>query len=139
MLHYTLLQRIALGDEGAKQSLDVDEDKLRESVQMHLQNMFNVRQGSVSALDDYGLPDFNDLDMSSGYMKAVTEMRKAIKLALEKYEPRLDRVRVRYIQNDDNPLDLRFEINAHMAIPESPVRVRFHTMMANDGLCRVVG
>ena len=84
MLHYTLLQRIALGDEGAKQSLDVDEDKLRESVQMHLQNMFNVRQGSVSALDDYGLPDFNDLDMSSGYMKAVTEMRKAIKLALEK-------------------------------------------------------
>ncbi|BBB25264.1 type VI secretion system baseplate subunit TssE [Amphritea japonica] len=138
MLHYTLLQRVALGDEGAKQSLDVNEDKLRKSVQMHLQNMFNVRQGSVAALDDYGLPDFNDLDMSSGYMKAVTDMRKAIKLSLEKYEPRLERIRVRYLQNDENPLDLRFEINAHMAIPDCPVRVKFQTMMASDGLCKVV-
>ena len=137
MLEYSLLQRVALGDEGAQRSLDVGVDKLRQSVRLHLQNLFNVRQGSVSALPDYGLPDFNDLDLNAGYMQAVREMRKAIKKALDDYEPRLDQARVSFNHNEDNPLDLRFEIVARLIIPGSPVRVKFETMMGNDGLFKV--
>jgi len=137
MLEYSLLQRVALGDEGAQRSLDVGVDKLRKSVQLHLQNLFNVRQGSVSALPEYGLPDFNDLDLSTGYMKAVSDMRKAIKHALDTYEPRLENARVSFTHNEENPMDLRFEIVARLVVPESPVRVRFETMMGNDGLFKV--
>ena len=131
MLEYSLLQRVALGDEGAQRSLDVGVDKLRQSVRLH------IRHGSVSALPEYGLPDFNDLDLNSGYMQAVRDMRKAIKQALDNYEPRLDQTRVSFTHNEDNPLDLRFEIVARLVVPGSPVRVKFETMMGNDGLFKV--
>lgn len=137
MLEYSLLQRIALGDEGAQRSLDVGVDKLRQSVRLHLQNLFNVRYGSVSSLPEYGLPDFNDLDLNAGYMQAVKDMRKAIKQALDLYEPRLDQTRVSFTQNEDDPTDLRFEIVARLVVPGSPVRVKFETMMGNDGLFKV--
>ena len=137
MLEYSLLQRVALGDEGAQRSLDVGVDKLRQSVRLHLQNLFNVRYGSVVSLPEYGLPDFNDLDLNAGYMQAVKEMRKAIKDALDLYEPRLDQTRVSFTLNEDDPTDLRFEIVAKLVVPGSPVRVKFETMMGNDGLFKV--
>jgi len=137
MFEYSLLQRVALGDEGANGSLDVGVEKIRHSVQLNLQNMFNVRQGSVPTLPDYGLPDFNDLDISSGYATAVTSIRKAIKVALDSYEPRLSRVKVRHVWDEDNQLDLRYEITARLEVPDNKVRVRFETMMANEGLYKV--
>lgn len=139
MFENSLLQRIALGDEGAQRSLDPDPDRVRLSIQQHLQNLFNVRQGSVSSLPDYGLPDFNDLDMSTGYGTAVTEVRKAIRESLERYEPRLTQVKVRYLRDDDNPLDLRFEITAKLALSTSPARVRFETQLGNEALVKVRG
>ncbi len=139
MLENSLLQRIALGDEGARRSLEVDPDKVRLSIQHHLQNLFNVRQGSVPSVPDYGLPDFNDLDLSSGYGTAVTEVRKAIRESLERYEPRLSQVKVRYLRDEDNPLDLRFEITAKLALSNSPVRVRFETQLGNEALVKVKG
>ncbi|NQZ31398.1 MAG: type VI secretion system baseplate subunit TssE [Oceanospirillaceae bacterium] len=137
MFEYSLLQRIAMGDEGANQSLDIGADKLKRSVQLHLQNMFNVRQGSVPTSLDYGLPDFNDLDISSGYATAVSEVRKAIKLSLERYEPRLTSVKVRHIWDEDNQLELRYEITARMNIKDKNVRVRFETLMADEKFFRV--
>lgn len=137
MFEYSLLQRIAMGDEGANQSLDVGAEKLKRSVQMHLQNMFNVRQGSVATSLEYGLPDFNDLDISSGYATAVNEIRKAIKLSLERFEPRLTRIKVKHLWDEDNQLELRYEITARMNIQEDSVRVRFETMMADEKLFKV--
>ena len=137
MYEYSLLQRISMGDEGANQSLDIGAEKLKRSVQMHLQNMFNVRQGSVPTSLEYGLPDFNDLDISSGYATAVSEIRKAIKVSLERFEPRLTRIKVKHLWDEDNQLELRYEITARMNIKDDSVRVRFETMMADEKLFKV--
>ncbi len=133
----TLFQRIALGEEGAKKQLTLDPDKLRQSIGLHLQNMFNTRQGSAMANDDYGLPDFNDLDMSDGFTSAMNGVKKAIKQHLDKYETRLSKVRVNYIENDDDPLDLRFEIKAQLNIKGHRGKVRFEAYMLGDGPVKV--
>lgn len=133
----TLLQRISLGNEGAKKSLEIDLEKLRYSVLQHLQDMFNTRQGDVPANDQYGLPDFNELDMSDGFEYAMEGIKKAIKKHIELYEPRLAGVRVHFVANVENPMDLMFEIKARLNIKGKISRVRFEASLNNDGALKV--
>lgn len=133
----TLFQRMALCEEGTKKQLTLDPDKLHHSVQLHLQNMFNTRQGTSMANPDYGLPDFNDLDMSNGFTVAVTEIKKAIKQHLDKYESRLNKVRVNYIENDNDPTDLRFEIKGQLNMRGYKGRARFEANMLSEGAVKV--
>jgi type VI secretion system protein len=99
--------------------------------------MLNVRQGSVSTLPDYGIPDLNSLFMQ--YPDAVLALRRIIKELLEKYEPRLRRINVRYLPDDENPLILRFEITAHLVMQDSTERLRFETAVGDNGKVQVRG
>lgn len=136
---YTLFQRIKLGQEGATKQLSLDPYKLRLSIQHHLQNMFNTRQGSTMANLDYGLPDFNDLDMSNGFTLAVAEIKTAIVLHLQNYEPRLVKqsIRVNHIEDTDEPLGLQFEISARLNLEGYSGRVRFEASLLNEGSVKV--
>ncbi|NQZ08746.1 MAG: type VI secretion system baseplate subunit TssE [Algicola sp.] len=127
----TIFQRLAQGKHGANQKGQLDASRLRQSIAEHLQNMFNTRQGSSSANPEYGLPDFNDLDMEYGFADAVSEIKKSIKRQLELHEPRIKNPKVAYLPNEDNPLELRFEIHARFNMKGQSGRIRFET----DGHC----
>lgn len=127
----TIFQRLAKGKYGANQKGKLDATQLRQSIAEHLQNMFNTRQGSSTANPDYGLPDFNDLDMEHGFANAVSEIKKSIKKQLELHEPRIKSPKVAYLPNEDNPLELRFEIQARFNMEGQSGRIRFET----DGHC----
>lgn len=133
----TLLQRIALGEEGAKRPLSTDPEKLRYSIQKHLQDMFNTRQGDAQANPDYGLPDFNELDMTAGFESAIDGIKNAIKRHLTLYESRLVRVRVSYIKNEEDPTDLMFEITGQLNIKGRRNNVRFEASLFNEGVVKV--
>lgn len=133
----TLFQRLKLGEEGTKKQVTINPDTLRRSIGQHLQNMFNTRQGASSANADYGLPDFNDLDMSNGFSSAINEIKKSIKQHLDQYESRLNGVRVNYLEDPDDPLNLRFEIRGRLNLEGHSGRVRFEASMKNDGAVKV--
>jgi len=132
----TLLERIDNPEQGGYR-LAADPHRTIESVLTHLRKMLNVRQGSVSTLPDYGIPDLNSLFMQ--YPDAVQALRRIIRASLEKYEPRLRRVNVRYLPDEENPLMLRFEIKAQLIMDDQDSPVRFETIVGDNGKVRVRG
>ncbi len=132
----TLLERIDNPEQGGYR-LAADPHRTIESVLTHLRKMLNVRQGSVCTLPDYGIPDLNSLFMQ--YPDAVLALRRIIRDSLEKYEPRLRGVNVRYIPDEENPLMLRFEIKARLVMDEQESPVRFETVVGDNGEVRVRG
>ena len=132
------MQRVKEGVDGESTSVEFDINAFKSSVFLHLQKMFNVRQGSCMANPEYGLPDFNDLDMKHGFNIAIKEVVKAIKDNIEKYEMGLNRVRVRYIRDELAPLDLRFEIVGVLTVGNNSQRIRFQTQKSASGIIEVV-
>jgi len=133
----SLLERIDSADDRERRPERADPYRIARSVLAHLERMLNVRQGSVSTLPDYGLPDFNDVmgDFNAG----VNELRKAIKHTIERYEPRLQKVRVRFVPDPAAPLDLHFEISGQVAADGEARPVMFETVIGGSGHARLKG
>ncbi|MEK6748530.1 MAG: type VI secretion system baseplate subunit TssE, partial [Pseudomonadota bacterium] len=115
----------------------VDKTKVARSVLRHLIQLLNTRRGSVPTQPDYGLPDFND--MISRFPDAIHELKKEIKMCLEKYEPRLSQIQVGYVADKDNPLTLRYEVSALLHIDEEKTDVWFETTLNAMGKVTVRG
>jgi type VI secretion system protein len=132
----SLLERMDHPEQGGYR-LAPDPHRTIDSILTHLRKMLNVRQGSVSTLPDYGIPDLNSLFMQ--YPDGVLALRRIIKELLEKYEPRLRQINVRYLPDDENPLILRYEINARLVIEGDEPPIRFETAVGDNGKVRVRG
>jgi type VI secretion system protein len=132
----SLLERIDAAEERPAGG-QADPYAVSRSVLAHVQKMLNVRHGNVEALPDYGLPDINDL--AHRYGNPVPELKKAIKVCLERYEPRLTRVRVRYAPDPDSPLEMRFEVAGQVSADGETAPVVFETTMSGSGQVRVRG
>jgi len=129
----SLLERIANPEDSIRR-LDIDPRRVAESVLRNLRDMLNTRMLTSKANEEYGLPDFNDL--ITRFPDAIHELRRAIKTCIEKFEPRLNRVIVNYVPDENNPLALRFEINAQLVIGGS---VWYETMLDADGRANIRG
>jgi type VI secretion system protein len=133
----SLLERIDAGDGAAQRGTASDTYALSRSVLAHVRKMLNVRQGNVAALPDFGLPDINDLAYRHG--NPVPELKKAIKQCVERFEPRLTKVRVRYAPDPAAPLDLRFEVAGQVSAGGESSPVVFETTVNGAGHVRVRG
>ncbi|MDH5228716.1 MAG: type VI secretion system baseplate subunit TssE [Gammaproteobacteria bacterium] len=121
----------------SRYTIEVNPEKMARSVLKHLNQILNSRQGASACVPDYGLPDFND--MVSRFPDAIAELRREIKRCIEKYEPRLSRVRVVYIEDPDNPLSLRYEISAQLILDETKEEVWFETFLDASGQVKIRG
>jgi type VI secretion system protein len=130
----SLLERIAAGRREAK--IDLDPNMLVDSVLRHLERLFNVRHGNVATRPDYGLPDFNSL--VHRFPDAGAEFRRAIKRAIDEFEPRLKGVTVTPDSDDaSDKLALRFRITARLETPGLKHQVNFTTQIDDDGRLQV--
>ena len=127
----SLIERISRSSDGRLSPTVVDETLLISSVLIHVQKLLNVRQGSVDMLADYGLPDYNDL--SNRFPYAINEIRNEIKTCITKYEPRLENIRVTHIQDEDDPLNLRFDITARLMSEYRETTIWFETVLDTAG------
>lgn len=130
-----LLARIRESDGSFVRPSEVNETELIESVLLHLQKMLNTRQGSSAAIPDYGSPDFNDLLLQ--FPSAIPEIRKQIKTAIDRYEPRISGAQVRHVPDADHPLTLRFDISGHVQVGDDRVKIGFETVLDDAGHFRV--
>lgn len=133
----SLLERIDHPEYELIRKLTPDTDELSRSILRNLQNIFNTRQGSVLTLADYGSPDFNDL--VDQFPDAIMEIRKSILYNVKEYEPRLKNIRVRHIPDEENPLDLKFEIYGQLNLSKSRASVAFTTIMGDSGRIKIRG
>ncbi len=122
-----IMSRIASGD-----TRSVDE---RESIVAHLQALLNARKGQSPIAPDYGIVDM--VDMVHSFPNSLGELQSSIRETITKYEPRLKNVRVRYQENPENLLLLRFEITAQLTKLGSRGLLRFKTQVNSSGAFRV--
>jgi len=133
----TLLMRIAEGQSQGRTrfepSTTEDLDELMNSVRHHLGRLLNARHGMCEALPDYGLPALTDLVVGSrNYIEAVQD---AIRTTIEQYEPRLRRVRVSRVEDDEDEhkRSLAFRVDAMLKSQSGDHRVWYQTELTGAG------
>jgi type VI secretion system protein len=98
------------------------------SIMDHLNRLFNTRKGSLMHLKDYGLPDISEIYRKMPH--GIEELQKAIKRTVEKYEPRLRKVKVTERETDPKDFKLVFILSGELA--EGGL-VRFQTTFTSTG------
>lgn len=94
--------------EGADLSRLSEEQKSRKSIIENLTMILGSRQGSISHLPDFGLPDILQAYIDSGY--TFEPLKKQIRETILKYEPRIGSVRVEDPVFDKNNMRLFLKI-----------------------------
>jgi type VI secretion system protein len=131
-----LLERLRTWEREPTRRSREDTRRIVDSVLRHLQRILNTKQGNVPIAEDYGVPDFTDLLYS--YPESVKEIERTIRLAIQKYEPRLKAVRVSFTPQEEDLLSLRFQIAARLS-GESKAQVFFETVVDSDGKITLKG
>jgi type VI secretion system protein len=131
-----LLERIRAWEKDPSRRSREDPGKVTDSVIGYLQRILNTKQGNVPIAGDYGLPDFSDLVYA--FPESIRDIEKAIRQAIQKYEPRLKTVRINYVQQEEDVLTLRFQIIAKLS-SESKTQVLFETVIDSEGKVNIKG
>src|SRR5262245_20003201 len=107
MLRRRLLERVLEDGTAAGRLSAADPDAVLTSIIESLRRILNSGWDDASTDGRYGLPDLRGLVRNMP--QSVDGMKEAIKAAIERYEPRLRRVRVKRVEDADAPW-IRFEI-----------------------------
>ncbi len=139
---HTLLRRIADRSGGPQRAYQPtateDLDVLMESVRQQLIRLLNARHGMSECLADYGLPALSDLMVGVG--DHVQTVLDAIATTIEKYEPRLRRVRVtRVVDDESESQTLSFRVDAVLVGKSGEHRVWYQTSLDGSGQFAVDG
>ena len=134
----TFLQRIGSSQSRSagryQQTTAEDLEELMASVREHLAILLNARHGMSEADPDYGLPSLVDLNAEAG--DHLRMLQEAIQNTIEKYEPRLRRVRVTFTRKDEDIAALQtptFRIDAVLVSKTGEHRVWYETQIRGSG------
>lgn len=129
-----LLDRIRTWETDPARRGVEDPRRLNDSILLHLQRILNTRQGNVPIADDYGVPDFTEyLKFGAAY---AGELEKFLRSTIQKYEPRLKGVRVSFVAQEEDRLNLRFQVVAKLA-DNARLQMQFETTIGSDGKIRL--
>ena len=112
---------------GGKIARFPDQQELLESIHDHLIRLLNARQGVLRHLPDYGLPDLDTFYRELPYSEE--DIAYAVKTVIEKYEPRLENVRVQPRARDIRKCVVRMEISGRL---QDGTQVRFQTLFKSN-------
>jgi type VI secretion system protein len=126
-----LTERIRSWKQAPERRGGNDPKRMIDSIIRHLERILNTRQGNVPIADDYGIPDFTDL--SSGFSDALRDLERTIRNTIQKYEPRLKSVRVKFIPQEENTLAVTFQIVGQLILEEEKNPITFQSVMDSDG------
>lgn len=132
-----LIQRIRTWKKTPDRRDGKDPKRLIDSIVRHLERILNTRRGSVGIAHDYGIPDLTDF--RSGFPDSVRDLEMTIRDTIEKFEPRLKSVRVKFVPQDVNMLTVTFQIVAQLALEDEKTPVMFESMMGSDGKVMIRG
>ena len=99
MREQRLLERIRSWEKDPGRRSREDSGRIIDSVLLHLSRILNTKVGNVQIAEDFGMPDFTDLVYN--FPEAVRNLERSIRLMIQKYEPRLSAVQVRFVPQED--------------------------------------
>ncbi len=137
MQEHRLLDRIRLAMKNPSRRVTQDPKQMIRSVQEHLQRILNTRQGNVPIADDYGIPDFTNL--MSGFPESKRSIERTIRNTIQYYEPRLQGVRITFLDQHDKTLTISFQISAQLVLPGHKDPVTFESVLDAGGHFDVKG
>ena len=132
MREQRLLERIAYLEQHPARRGASDPALITESIMQHLQRILNTKQGSAEIADDYGLPDLTTFKGSFS-TQSLQELEGSIREVIQKYEPRLDMVKVTCEPKGEDILSLYFKVQAKLSRERGGLPVMFETVMSSDG------
>lgn len=135
MREHRLLDRIRLNAKRPGRRATEDPKQMIHSVQEHLQRILNTRQGNVVIAEDFGIPDFTNF--VSAFPEAQRSLERTLRQTIQKYEPRLQGVRVSFLTDTDDPLTLSFQIQARLVLKDHKDSVLFESVVDSGGQVRV--
>jgi type VI secretion system protein len=130
-----LTERIRAWNKGPSRREGRDPKRMVDSVVRYLERILNTRQGNAQIAEDFGIPDFTDF--KSAFPDAHRDLERAIRQTIQKYEPRLKSVRVKFIPNDDELLTVSFQIVARLILEGRKDAVVFESILDSDGKIRI--
>lgn len=131
----SLMLRVEDSGAVSQYTTETDINRLMANISQHVQDMLNVRLGSVMGLDDFGMPDFNDVVKE--FPDAITRIRNAIQQFVSRYEPRLEQVYVQHLHDPEQPLLLKFSVGGRLRESLSDKKVSFTTVLTGSGQATV--
>ena len=137
MHEHRLLDRIRLLDKNPSRRVTEDPKQMIHSIQEHLQRILNTHMGSVPIADDLGVPDFTNF--MSAFPDSQRSIERSLRQTIQKYEPRLQGIRVAFFPKEDDPLSISFQITARLVLKDHKDPVSFESMVDADGRIRIKG
>jgi len=132
-----LLERIRQREHDPLRRESEDPSRVIDSVQEHLRQILNTRQGNVLIAEEYGTPDFTEF--LTEYPQSLRGFERAIRQTIMKYEPRLRAVRVSFLPQEEDLLAVKFQIFAKLAEPGTNTSVFFESLLDSDGKISIRG
>jgi type VI secretion system protein len=130
-----LIERIRAWESGPLRRRGKDPKRMIDSIIGHLERILNTRQGNAHIAADYGIPDFTDF--KSAFPEAHRDLERSIRQTVQKYEPRLTSVRVKFIPRTDDVLTVSFQIVARLILEGRKDAVVFESILDSDGKIRI--
>jgi type VI secretion system protein len=131
-----LLNRIRTRERELGRRATEDPEKVISSVISHLQMILNTRQGDVPIAEDYGIPDITSFRHTISF--SIREIENSIGRTIEKYEPRLTGVRVKFISQEEDRLTVSFRIHARLVLEEGQKEpVMFRSQIDSYGKIKI--
>ncbi|WP_252109547.1 MULTISPECIES: type VI secretion system baseplate subunit TssE [unclassified Halomonas] len=100
-----------------------------ESIKRHLVELLNSHPGNNACAPELGLLDFNDATI--GVLDLELNIQQAIRQCIERFEPRVKRVEVESLPNPGDPLQLRFQVHATVALGDDSTQATIDLLLNN--------
>ncbi|MGL5327306.1 MAG: type VI secretion system baseplate subunit TssE [Aeromonas sp.] len=122
--------------EGLGSSPRLEADELVESVKRQLEQILNTRPGNCRSAPDLGVIDLNDATQGCADIRG--RIREAIRQCIRRYEPRIIHVDVRSPDYQASPLEMSFQVTAHVRLEHIEQVTSFNVHMDNHRHYRMV-
>ncbi|SHF36756.1 type VI secretion system protein [Modicisalibacter ilicicola DSM 19980] len=124
-----LFERLAMPERDAPMDHDGPTFAILDSIKRHLVDLLNSHPGHSESAPELGLLDFNDA--TAGVLDLELNIRHAIRRCIERFEPRISQVAVESQPHDGDPLQLRFQVQAELALGRESTRTTIDLLL-ND-------
>lgn len=133
MMRERLLKRFSRWEEPTAAGFEeADTNALIESIKDDLEKLYNTKRGTVLIDEDFGIPDFSY--MLNGYSAPdVGQILQQLHLQTKKYEPRLEALQVKFVEQNKFPGKLQFLISAKVNVNERELPVSVNAFLSDDG------
>ncbi|PCF94532.1 type VI secretion system baseplate subunit TssE [Vreelandella nigrificans] len=124
-----LFERLSASHQLDSYSEENQRDEVVESIKRHLVDLLNSHPGNSACVPELGLLDFNDATI--GVLDLELNIKQAIRHCIERYEPRVQRVDVESLPNSGDPLQLRFQVHATVALGKDSTHTTIDLLLNN--------